>query len=283
MVFLLWSGNAVYGQSVPAIPSPSPSKSSVSAGDNNDDRVKKLEEQLQAQQEQNKQILEMLNKMKTSPAAQTPAAPAGASASAPSSTPSAAPQNAGPSPQKDEAKFVHGWVAKVFPLGADARDNQTDELGRFTATKDSYRFRDALKETGIRSGADIGIKGEAFLEVTETGRHTFSFNFIHDNNWNNTGCFVSIKVEGQVVAQGTNLLGRDEIKSVIGGADLEPGRYKTEFWGVCGPMANGVIHSTPDRNEVEAATAVSFEFLIKKPSDPTPVSANKVLVIKVQK
>ena len=245
-----------------------------------DDRLKKLETQLQQQQEQNKQILDVLKQMQqgqpqTTPAAATSASPAAAA------------------PKKDDGKFTYGWIARIMPVGSDAKVVPADELGHFVAEKDSYRLSDFSKETSIRSGVDAGWKGEAFLEVTESGRHTFSLNFIQDNPRNNysnpaTACWGNIQVEGQTVAQGVNVLGWPEpnnkvIKSIVGGADLEPGRYKVEFWSACGEENRGIVSAATNGVNLGVAMNVTFEMMVKRPSDAGPVSAGKSLVVKLQK
>jgi hypothetical protein len=230
--------------------------------------------------------------------------PAGSTAAAtgkPAATPQAAAASvqaspgpgSSPSPDTAKKKYVRGWLARIMPVGTDASVVPPDELGRFIATKDSYRLGDFAKESSIRTGADVGWKGEGYLDVTAVGRHTFSMNFTLKATSTGFGteharCWGSILVESQVVAQGKTALNSDsptapDIKSVVGGADLEPGRYRVEFWAACGVEKNEVIAATADNTALRSAMNTTFEVLLKRPNDAEPVSASKALILKLQK
>lgn len=248
-----------------------------------DQRLNQLEQQVRAQQEENQKLRAALN---DKPASGTQSSPVAASASS-------SPTSVQPPPPDPDAKFVHGWIARIMPVGTDARAVPSDELGHFDAEKDSYRIGDFVKETGFRSGVDVGWKGEAYLEATEQGRYTFSINFTLDNIAPHlishfAVCWGLALVEGQTIGRGQVVLdvppiGESVIKSVVGGTDLGVGRYRVEFWVACGDMRNEVLVAAVDNNALHSAMSVAFEVMIKRPSDAGPLSAARTLAIKVPK
>jgi hypothetical protein len=200
------------------------------------------------------------------------------------------PASAPPSSAETPKKLVRGWLARIMPIGDDPKSIPSDELGRFIASKDSYRLGDFAKESSIRTGVDVGWKGEALLDVTEVGRHTFSMNFIQKGlTWGYTEnlCWGSIIVEGQVVAQGqvavvVHTTTEQDIKSIVGGADLEPGRYRVEFWTACGVNKNEVIAAAVKTEDLRTSLNIAFEVLVKRPGEAAPIPASKAFVLKLQ-
>lgn len=270
------------------------SPASTSSVTNIDQRLNQLAQQLRLQQEQTREILEALKDKQVSGSPNPP--PAVASASTANSNTLV---HTSTSIDADDTTLVHGWVARIMPVGSDASVVPSDELAHFDALKDSYRIGDFAKESSMRIGVDVGWKGEGYLEARQPGHYTFSINFIRDKvifDWGNhtnayyVPCWGSILVEGHPVAQGQHVTvaPRDnnstQIQSVVGGADLEVvGRYRVQFWVACGDLDNNIVTTTDNNERLQQVLNVLFEVMIKRPSDSAPISAAKALVIKVPK
>jgi hypothetical protein len=243
----------------------------VATASADDARIKALEEQLKQQQEQNRQIMEMIKNMKGK---QGPSAAA--------TQPVVTPQQAQAEAQPSGNRFAPGWVAHIMAveeIRIDSNDTvqlTANELGRFIATKPSYNYKDFTKVPGMLESPKVGWKGEAFFETKDHGYHSFIINVKDDKRILVSSGFI---IEGTTIFNTKQQLepckpSRNEWEnnltctSFTGRAELEPGRYKVEFWILAADGGRGRLN---------------FEILTKKPSDATPVPANESLIVRVSK
>lgn len=237
-----------------------------------DGRIKALEEQLQRQEEQNKKMMELLQNMANSNANQK----SSPSAAAQPPTSAAVPDSANAGTVKpeastaviDKAQYTHGWRARIYALSKDfdvTSGLPATELGSFVATKSGYAVKDYSEAIGMTAqNKSILWRGEAFLEVKDSGPHIFSLDANGLGSWRHA--YGSIFVEGTNIGSGFN-------ETVIGAADLEPGIYKVEFWVAAGLEENGRSSGDIDHSN-------KFNMMIKRPADELPVPISEVFLVK---
>ena len=259
-----------------------------------DAKIKALEDQLRQQQEQNQKIMEMLKNMQGQQGSTAGAArPAAADQQTPPDEP-VRPSSAAPSPvvPPPADKFTPGWLACIMSLkpGEGGDDDLLllgDKLGCFIASKELYEGREYMKIPGMPKDPVTGWKGEAFFETRESGRHSFLISFEA-----NTGSDYKCGFAGGFIIEGNEIFNKAGIFEVEtnscdgsgrgshgkdtkicgsfnGGADLEPGRYKVEFW-----FYNASKHHFQDVKNF------TFSVYTKKPSDALPVPASKSMLVR---
>lgn len=230
------------------------------ADDDLNKRVVALEEQLKRQNEQNEQMLKLLQSMANQGAAPAVAEKAAAETNA-------APIEAKtPSMKVSPDQFAPGWIARVYAVdeGYDFSSGiPKTELGKFVANKSEYRLAEYSQFINMKvSQKAILWRGEAFLEVKETGSHVFMLN-LWDWSWG------VILVEGVEIgsAWGSG-------KSILGTAELEPGIYKIEF------RVAGAVDGGKGRALAGVRNDNGFSMAVKRPSDDTPVPISEVFLMR---
>ena len=265
-----------------------------SANDTKQDaKVKVLEEQLRQTQEQNRQIMEMLKNMQGQQGADGSSATQSTAVQQPSPTALSAPTQAQPATsapptpvqQQPAEKFTPGWLACIMATKND--DNKTrnnnnpylqlgDKIGCFVAEKESYDYKEYFNISGIPKDPQAGWKGEAFFETRESGRHSFIINFEYTPN-RSVDCLIAsgLKIEDQEIFNETkknDYCNTSITNAFTGGADLEPGRYKVEFW----------IYLS-DKKTFDRMRKATFAVYTKKPSDALPTPAYQSMKVRAEK
>jgi len=259
-----------------------PAVSTEPSGTAQDTRIKALEEQMRQLQEQNRQTMEILKTMLERQQAST--AP-----HQPTEVPQQVPAEKSIVEQSPAEKFNPGWLACIMSTKT-ASDNRraecelADQLGCFIATKESYKYTEYLQIPNMPKDPKVGWKGEAFFETNEQGLHSFIIKiaFAFTSNFSYRVKFSSgFTLEGKEIFQTVKEFDREDdlcdpdkkkgdvCGSFTGSANLDPGRYKVEFWIY--PASFGGFKDA------------SLQVFTKKPSDLLPVPASQSMMVRSKK
>lgn len=219
------------------------------------DRIKILESQVQLLQDQNKQLLDLVQKMAES-------------SKQDAATPTQDAKLSAPAAAKDQ--YTPGWRAKIIsvPYNFNISDKLPAlELGGFVHHKSDFKMYDYLNTIKDAPKANYPLwKGEAFLDVEEPGNYVFS---ISPQGSGYSGFRMAIFIEDVLIASAQNP--RNNMDNLIGAAELEAGLYKVEFRAV--DIPENVFGSATDGNN-------GFILKIKRPSDDQGVPIADVLLVK---
>ncbi|MDL2268605.1 hypothetical protein LJC41_01310 [Desulfosarcina sp. OttesenSCG-928-G17] len=221
---------------------------------NIDDRLKKVEDRLDRQEEQNEKIIELLKNL--------------------SQNNSEKEQTISSTKINDKEKFVKGWLAHIydFPFGFDISDGRIPEVehGFFRATKSTYQISDFQRELKIDLNSGVLWRCEGILNVVKADRYTFTINI-------DPTCGNFARAAGLIFVNGKMLssqAGYCTKFSVVGGAQLNPGRHHVEYIIAPGVSQRNISEGGNNR--------VVFSLYAKGPLDSSPLPAHEVLLVKTK-
>ncbi len=229
--------------------------SGAPAAQSDQERIQALEQQLLAMQEEIKKLRREAGE---------PAEPAG-EAPKPAKSADKAPA------QPDE--WQRGWLARLYTLPSSQPFDITDslpvtELGQFDTTKSAVGFGDFTTPLDMQAtGNSILWYGAGELPVESEGNYTFYLTF--DPRGSDSRYMVgALFVGGRLIGQGA----ANNTKTMVCSAPLKAGMNLVEF------RIAGFIYAGKPVDNWSAKS--NFSLKIKGPSDPAPLPAGEVLLIK---